>query len=136
MSELGDPGEALRTFLRSRTAVTAVTETRIAISLSSSEPSIRYSLAAGHAAYAEHDPLFLVECWGRGNAPDDGTAHRLALAVAEEVEPMRGSWGGCWVAGAAVEGGPTDSPDPQTSRPRALLTVRLHAYPLAAAAGQ
>lgn len=136
MSELGDPGEALRTFLRSRTAVTAITGTRISIALSSSEPSIRYSLAGGRAAYAEHDPLVLVECWGRGNATDDGTAKRLGLEVAEAVETFRGSWGGCWVAGASVEGGPTDSPDPQTERPRALLTVRLHTYPLVTAAGQ
>lgn len=136
MSELGDPGEALRLFLRSRQAVTALAGTRISIALSSAEPSIRYSVAGGAAAYSEHNPLFLVECWGRGNATDDGTAGKLGREVAEAVEALRGSWGDCYVAGASVEGGPTDSPDPQTNRPRALLTVRLHAYPQAAAAGQ
>jgi hypothetical protein len=133
MAELGDPGEALRLFLRSRGAVTALSGTRISVKLDSGDPSIRYSLAGGRAAWGEHDPLMLVECWGRANATDDGTAHRMAREVAEAVEGLRGSWGGCWVAGASVESGPSDSPDPQTSRPRALVTVRLQSYPLEAA---
>lgn len=130
MSELGDPGEALRLYLDSQEPVTAIVADRISVALSSSEASIRLSLVGGRAAYSEHDPLFLVECWGRGGAPDDGVSRRLALEVAEAVEGLRGSWGGCWVAGAIVETGPSDSPDAQTKRPRSLLTIRLLCYPL------
>ena len=75
-----------------------------------------------------HIPIdVLVECWGV--LPDDGSASQLAQEVAKAVESMVGEFAGGYVAGAGVEGGPSDSPDPQTDRPRALLTVKLLTYP-------
>lgn len=128
---LPDPLECLRLFLRERPAVTALTGTRISVALDGSNVSIRLSEAGGASSYADGSPLILVECWGRGGgAVDDGKAGDLARIVAAEVESMRGSYAGGHVAGASMEGGISDSPDPVSKRPRKLLTIRLSTQPL------
>lgn len=124
------PVEVLRLALRERSSVTDLAGTRIGVELGGSEPSVRLSHVGGPTGWGEGSPLVLVECWGRANAPDDGSAATLAQRIAAEVETLRGEYAGGWLAGAGVEGGPADSPDPRSSRPRVQLTVRLATYPL------
>lgn len=126
---LPDAGEAFRLWTISRTAVTDLIGERVSIKLTGEAPCIRYSLVSGLAAFEEHNPLMLVECWGQANALDDGAASELARTLVAEVPSFRGDWGDGYVAGAAVESGPTSSPDPKTDRPRQVLTVRFLLYP-------
>lgn len=131
MTSLPDPRECLRLYLREQTGVIQQKAgTRIGVALSSSEPAVRISSAGGPTGHDWAEPLLLVECWGKANVPDDGTAGDLARAVADSVDRMRGEYAGGWVAGAGVESGPADSPDPRTARPRQQLTVRLQTAPL------
>lgn len=126
---LPDPGEVFRLWAVSRSALTALVGQRVSIKLAGEQACIRYSVASGVAAYAESNPLLLCECWGTGNALDDGTASLVARTLALEVESFRGEWGGGWVAGAAVENGPVEATDPTTHRPKMNLYVRLALYP-------
>lgn len=128
---LPDPGEAFRLWAVSRPAVTNIAGQRVSVALAGSAAAIRYvDLGGPEGAYGEAQALLQVECWGQANAPDDGTASLLARTVAVEVEQFRGVWGDAWVAGAAVDGRPYDSPDQQTARPRKIMTVRINLYPM------
>lgn len=130
---LPDPLEVLRLYsVRVDSPLRPDAGTRVGVTLSSGEPSIRLTENGGSVGQGEAQPVVLVEFWGRSNAPDDGTASRMARTFAADVEGtrMRGEWAGGWCAGAAVEGGISDSPDPTTRRPRKLLTVRLVTTPL------
>lgn len=127
--KLPDAGEAFRLYLISRPAVTAIVEQRVSVSLEGSGAAVRYTLAGGSMGWGEGSALIFVDCWGKANTPDDGTASNLARTVCAEIEQMRGVWGDAWVAGAFVEGWPADAPDPQSNRPRQQNTVRLELYP-------
>lgn len=130
MSELlPDPLEALRLFLRSRPAVTAITGPRISSTLSGDLVQIRLAVIGGEAAQGEGTPRVQVECWGTKAAVDDGTASHLARVVAAEVQYLRGPVaGGGYVVGAAPVGHPFSSPDPVSGRARHVLTVQMHTY--------
>lgn len=124
-----DAGEAWRQFIVSRQPVKDIVATRVGITLQGTEPAIRYAVVGGSVGYPdEGDPRLQVECWGRSNVPDDGTASRLARTVVDEAQHMHGSYAGGWVAGCTVEGHPFQSNDPTTNRPRWIVHVVLAAY--------
>lgn len=122
---LPDPGEQFRTWASGRTAITAITGTRIGISLATgTAAAIRYAVAGGgYDAPGAGSPLLQVECWGKSGSPDDGTAWLLARTVIAELPTFLGDFAGGLVAGAAAEY-PFASPDPTTSRPRVIVQVR------------
>lgn len=130
---LPDPREALRLFLNERKPglPAGVSDLHVGVSIEGAGNCVRLTQAGGVEGWDDGQPLVLVESWGKGaNAPDDGSAALVARWVALQVESMRGAYAGGYVAGAAPEGGISDSPDQQTKRPRALLTVRLQTAPL------
>ncbi len=122
---LPDGAEALRELLQAVTPLTQLVGTRVGITLQSTEPAIRLTLQGGNLAYEEGTPLVLVESWGRSNAPDDGSASLIARRLVAAAPSMRGPVTDGVVLGVAVEGGVSSSPDAQTRRPRALMSVRL-----------
>jgi hypothetical protein len=130
---LPDPLEVLRLYLvRADSPLRQYVANRVGVTLTGGEPAIRLTENGGTVGQGEGQPVVLVECWGRSNVPDDGTASRIARELAADVEGtrMRGWWADGFCAGAAVDGGISDSPDPTTRRPRKLLTVRLVTTPL------
>ena len=120
-----DAGEALRAWLGSVTAVTAVVGSRIGLSLTGPDPAIRYAQLGpgtnigGGAVSARYQ----VECWGAGNgAVDDGTANLLARRIMSAVPDWHGMMGAVRVSGAAA-GYPYPEPDRATGRPRWIVEV-------------
>lgn len=122
---LPDPIECVRLWATSRPRITELVETRIGISLSSDQASIRLAVIGGQHAPELGDPLLQLECWGAANQLDDGSASTIARTVLAEIPTLRGVWAGGRVVGAAVDSWPYASPDPKTSRPRYVLTLRL-----------
>ncbi len=126
---LPEPREALRLLLRELPSLTPVVGTRIGVTLADDRPSIRLSNQGGKNSYEWLEALVLVECWGKANAPDDGAASLTARTIIAELPRLRGPVAGGYVAGVHNEGGYSDSYDPQTKRPRVMMSVRLYAGP-------
>lgn len=126
-----DAGEALRAWLGSETEVTAVTGTRIGISLTGSAPAIRYGLITGDNRVGAGVGMvrYQVECWGAGGgAPDDGTSLQLALKVMRLTPKFCGTFAGAKVAGASARY-PSANPDTTSNRPRHIVEVSFIATP-------
>ena len=126
-----DAGEALRTWLRSESEVTAITGTRVGLSLTGSEPAIRYALVTGDNRVGAGVGMvrYQVECWGRGGgAPDDGKSLELARIVMRLTPKFCGVFNGATVAGASARY-PTSNPDDTTNRPRHIVEVSFIATP-------
>lgn len=125
-----DTGEVLRVFLSGQTAITDVVSDRVGLNLTSASPSIRYALVTGdNYGGGAVMVTWQVECWGWGdNAPDDGTAHTLALTVMALAPAMSGQINGATVAGAAA-GVPRSADDPLTGRPRDIVEITFSATP-------
>jgi hypothetical protein len=126
-----DAGEALRLALRAQPVITAITGTRVGLTLTGSDPAIRYALLPGgrnHGGGAASARL-QVECWGRGNgAPDDGTADDLARTVVSVLTGMVGTYGQARVHGVSADA-PYRSDDTTTGRPRAIVGVSITVSP-------
>lgn len=126
-----DTGECLRLWLRSLTAVAAITSTRIGLTLTGPLPAIRYHsvvdlpAGAGGGATAAR---WAVECWGLADAPDDGTSGLLARTVRASAPDFVGVWGGARVAGAAATN-ISRQDDPTTGRPRHIVELAFIAHP-------
>lgn len=126
-----DAGEALRAWLGSETEITAVTGTRIGISLTGSDPAIRYALVTGDNRVGAGVGIvrYQVECWGKGaGAPDDGTSYSLARKVMRLVPKFCGTFAGATVSGASARY-PTSNPDTTSNRPRHIVEVSFIATP-------
>jgi hypothetical protein len=125
-----DTGEVLRLFLASKAAVTAITGTRIATSLTGTQPAIRYVLLTavplgGGAVSA----VYQVECWGRGGGQaDDGTSDLLARNVISVAADMTGTIGAATVSGGAARR-MLRQDDDATGRPRNIVEVAFVATP-------
>jgi hypothetical protein len=125
-----DTGEVLRQFLGSRASVTAITGTRIATSLTGTNPAIRYVLLVatplGGGAVAA---TYQVECWGKGaGIPDDGTSDLLARNVISAVSDMAGTIGAATVSGGTARR-MLRQDDDATGRPRNIVEVAFVATP-------
>lgn len=125
-----DTGEVLRAFLTSQPTITAVTDDRVGLNLTSASPSIRYALVSGdNYGGGAVMVTWQVECWGWGdNAPDDGTCHRLALTVMALTPAMSGQINGAQVAGATASV-PRSADDMLTGRPRDVVEITFSATP-------
>jgi len=125
-----DTGEVLRLWLGSCPDVTAFVAGRIGLNLTSPLPSIRYALVNGlNFGGGAVMVTWQVECWGTGNqAPDDGTAHRMALTVMALAPSMAGTVNGAKISGAAADV-PMTADDPVTGRPRDIVEVTFSATP-------
>lgn len=117
------PDAAAIALLRTLPAVTALTSTRISTDYLPGSASIRVTLLPGGQAEQELWRASLqVECW----ATDQIVAGQLATVVRSSWPTVRGvvdSATHC--AGAWVESNPTWMPDPDSDRPRYILTVGL-----------
>lgn len=128
--ESPDTGEVLRTWLASVAAVTAITSTRIGLSVTGTQAAIRYSLLGGGdfgggAVWARYQ----VECWGPGNgAPDDGTADSLARKILAAAPTFCGRIGAVDVSGATAAF-PYAMDDGETGRARRIVEVSFTARP-------
>jgi hypothetical protein len=126
-----DTGECLRLWLRSLSAVAAITSTRIGITMTGSAPAIRLlnlndaEAAPGGATTAR----WSVECWGTGGgAADDGTSGLLARTVRQYMPEFVGVWNGARVSGgSALRTYRQD--DPTTQRPRHIVEVAFIVHP-------
>lgn len=127
---LPEPTEALRLGLLTLPDVVALASDRVGTNLAGAQSCLQLAGVGGPAGHGQAQPLVQVACWGPGSgAPDDGTAWQLAAAVTADrvgVESIRGEFDGGWVAGVGIESHPYFLPDPDTGRPRYLLTVRMH----------
>lgn len=117
--------------LRAQPPVTAITGARVGLSLTGTDPAIRYALTGGtYLAGGVVTATLQVECWGKGgNTPDDGTADRLARTVLSVIPGLVGDHGPARVAGASAAY-PYRSDDPTTGRPRAIVNVTIVVSPL------
>lgn len=137
MSRLtADPIEACRQLLLQQAAVTAITGTRVRTTLQGPDPAIRVAAAGGDVGTnpGQSLPRLQVECWGAGQAStgpavDDGTAGFLARTVLASLPVQGVTVPAGHITSAWVEGLPFESPDPQTGRPRWIVTVRLDLFP-------
>ena len=126
-----DGGEALRLAFRAQPTVTAITATRIGLTLTGPDPAIRYALTGtlDHGGGAT-SPTYQVECWGRGGGvPDDGTSDLLARTVKSVIPSLVGVYGNARVVGASY-GSAYRSDDPTSGRPRTILPVTITLQPL------
>lgn len=117
------PDAAAIALLRTLTAVTALTSTRISTDYLPGTASIRVTLLPGGQAEQELWRATLqIECW----ATDQIVAGQLATAVRTSWPTVRGAVDSAtWCAGAWIESNPTWMPDPESDRPRYILTVGL-----------
>jgi hypothetical protein len=125
-----DTGEVLRLFLATVPGVTAITGSRIATSLTGTQPAIRYVLLTatplGGGAVAA---VYQVECWGTGGgAADDGKSDLLARNVISGVADMTGTIGAATVSGGAARR-LLRRDDDATGRPRNIVEVAFVARP-------
>jgi hypothetical protein len=75
--------------------------------------------AGGDAAQEVMRASILVECW----ADDQIVAGQTAMLVRERWPQLRGAVADAYVAGCWVEANPSWAPDPDSGRPRYILTV-------------
>jgi hypothetical protein len=117
------PDAAAIALLRTIPQVTALTGTRISTDYQPGPASIRVTLLPGGAAAQETwRAAIQVECW----ATDQITAGQLAAAVRRWWPTLRGTIGtDTWCAGAWIETNPSWVPDPESDRPRYILTAGL-----------
>ena len=117
------PDAAAIALLRTLPGVTALTSTRISTDYLPGAASIRVTLLPGGQAEQELWRASLqIECW----AADQIVAGQLATAVRTSWRTVRGGVDATtWCAGAWVESNPTWLPDPDSDRPRYVLTVGL-----------
>lgn len=126
-----DTGEVLRLWLRSLTSISSTVGTRISLTLTGSDPAIRYAslgpgTTLGGGAVAVR---YQIECWGIGNnTPDTGAANNVARTIVSETPGFVGIIGGARVSGASAAS-PYESPDPVTNRPRSIVEIAFIASP-------
>lgn len=125
-----DAGEVLRLWLRSESAVTAVVGTRIGLTLTGDQPSIRYHLVSGGDAPGAGSVwvTYGVECWGATNQPDDGSTLGLARTIKSIAPNLCGTIGGAQVAGASA-GYPYRQDDTTANRVRHIVEVTFAVHP-------
>lgn len=123
-------GEALRLALRAQPTVTAICGTRIGLTLTGTDPAIRYVLTGGdYYGGGAASARLQVECWGRGGqVPDDGTADNLAATVVSVLTGMVGTYGDARVHGVSAAY-PYRSDDATSGRPRAIVNVTITLSP-------
>lgn len=117
------PDAAAIALLKADSTITAITSTRISTDYLPGTASIRVTLLGGTFAEQENwRALLQLECW----ATDQIAAGQLATTVRQQWPTYRGTAGtGTWCAGAWLESNPFWLPDPDSDRPRYVLTVGL-----------
>lgn len=117
------PDAAAVALLKAIPQVTAITSTRISTDYLPGAASIRLTLLPGGRAEQEMWRASLqVECW----ATDQVVAGQLATVVRQWWPTVRGTVDtSTHCAGAWVESNPMWMPDPDSDRPRYVLTVGL-----------
>lgn len=114
------PDAAAIALLKANSAITAITGTRISTDYIAGAASLRITLIGGTQAEQENwRALLQIECW----ATDQIVAGQLATAVREQWPSFRGPAGtGTQCIGAWLETNPYWMPDPDSDRPRYILT--------------
>ena len=103
---------------------------RVSTDLQPGGPAIRVTLLPGPATQTrwEWSAQLQLECW----AADQLDAGDLAAAVRDAWPYVRGTFADAYVSGSWIVTEPMSVPDPQTNRPRYLLTVGLAVHEAAA----
>lgn len=116
------PDIAAIALLKANSAVNTATGGRISTDYLPGAASIRISVVGGSQAEQENWRAALqIECW----AEDQIVAGQLAATVREAWPQLRGAVSGTRVIGCWLESNPAYVPDPDSDRPRYLLTVGL-----------
>lgn len=114
------PDAAAIALLKADTTITAITSTRISTDYLPGTASIRVALVGGSQAEQENWRAHIqIECW----ATDQIVAGQLATTVRDRWPTFRGAIGtSTQCIGAWLETNPAWMPDPESDRPRYILT--------------
>lgn len=106
--------------LKGDTAINSSVSGRISTDYIKGSRQIRVTWVGGaDAAQEVMRATVQLECW----ADDQLVAGQVAMVVRDRWPQLRGAVGGTHVVGCWIESTPTWMPDPDSGRPRYMLTV-------------